>query len=195
MREHDATGRTYNRPRSRKMRRGPNSPPENQGWAWIAQDLLESAAWVACPDVARRVLFVVVREHVRHAGKDNGRLPVTWRDLRREGVRQGGIKQALDQLQLLGLLRCTGRGRPSNGRDRGSPATWALTWLPIIGEAQPTNGWKEFKTVEEAKAALKSAKASAEVRTPLPGEDIDSDTDLVPERPAVSVPIRAAKAA
>lgn len=194
MKGHDATGRTYSRPRSRRMRH-PNSPPQDQPWGWFGLDLLESAAWLACPDVSRRILFVIIAEHLRHAGQDNGRLPVTWRDLRRAGVRQGGIGRGLLDLQALGFVVCTGRGRQTNGREKGAPATWALTWLPIIGDAQATNGWKRFKTIDEAKAALRRiSKEDVFPQAPL-GENLDSDTVLVPERSAVSAPLRAGSAA
>lgn len=156
------------------MRR-PNSPPDDQAWVWLPRDLLESAAWLVCPDSARRAIFVVLVEHMRQGGQKNGELVVTWRDFKAGGIRDPKITVSLAQARALGFLKLTQPGRRAYGTHPGAGQMWAITWYPIPGIAQPTNEWKRFD-IDTAKAALASLKPEPEETV---GEDIISAYAIV----------------
>lgn len=109
-----------------------NRPPEGEPWVWLTVEMLESAAFRSLSIHARRALDRVIVEHSNHGGKENGRLKTTWSDFQKFGVSRRYIGIALDELIAAGFLRNTKPGRRAHGADKGEPAQYALTWLPII---------------------------------------------------------------
>lgn len=155
---------------------------------WLPQSLLESAAWLICPDSARRAIFVVLAEHMRQGGQKNGELVVTWRDFKAGGLRDPKITISLAQARALGFLKRTQPGRRAYGTHPGAGQMWALTWYPIPGVSQPTNEWKRFDT-NGAKAVLASLKPEREETV---GEDIIS-AYAVEGRETLAIPAREQK--
>ena len=66
-----------NRPDGRTVRRQKILAPQ---WAWLSIEALESPAYRALSLSGHRVLARIQIEHAHHAGKENGKLPVTFRD-------------------------------------------------------------------------------------------------------------------
>jgi hypothetical protein len=114
--------------------------------------LLESPAWRALSGDGRKVLDRIELEHLRHGGRDNGCLIVTYADFIAYGIGTRRIvKRCLSEAEALGLLEIK---RGSNGDIRAANQ-YRLTYLPASNQAA-TNDWRQFKTIEDAKAKLSS---------------------------------------
>ena len=124
-----------------------NRPPKDEPWAWLTRQMMESAAYRALSIHAYKVLDRILREHMAQGGKENGRLKVTWRDFKKDGVQSRRITGAIAEVEALGFAKRTFPGRRSCGEDRGAPAQYRLTWLPVFepdNAKSPTNEWKRF---------------------------------------------------
>jgi hypothetical protein len=137
------------------------------------RSLLESPAWQALSGDALKVLDRIELEHLRHGGKENGRLAVPYSHFEAHGLgHRRYITRALRELEALRLIVIR-KGRAGNGEFR-TPTLYGLTYL------EPGEPWKEIKSLEEAKvrvAALRKArprskwliaKSSNLVRFPAP---------------------------
>jgi DNA-binding transcriptional ArsR family regulator len=104
--------------------------------------LLESDALATLSLAARRCLDRFLIEHMQHAGKENGRLKVTYEDFATFGVRRASIAAALRELEERGLIEVVERGRGGN-REYRKATVFRITFLPT-SEAEPTDGWRKF---------------------------------------------------
>lgn len=151
-----------------------NGPPEGEAWAWMTLGMMESAAFRALSHHARKVLDRIVREHMAQGGKENGRLKVTVRDFHAD-VHPRHIQGGIAEVEALGFAKRTSKGRKAHGEDRGAPAQFRLTWLPVfeVSDASPaTNEWKWFgDDLEVAKGAAKDACSQARYRRCVPTSD------------------------
>lgn len=183
----DLTGRNSNRRKRSRFKR-PNAPPADIPWIWITQEMMESAAWLVLSKYSNALLAVlrVAQEHMAHGGAQNGELPVTFRDFGRAKIPQNGISSAIEVACALRFIRRTGRGRRTNGRNPGASSLWALTWLPTADGDNATNGWKSFKTEEDARLAATRALTERPITGEDLREDIKSAHELIPGRIAVS---------
>ena len=97
---------------------------------WVAHSLemLECPAWRSLTLAARLVLDRLEIEHVRHHGKRNGNLAVSYGQfLDYMGwTKPNSVTAAIQQLANLGFLEVLERGR-WNGR---RPSRYRLTYLP-----------------------------------------------------------------
>jgi hypothetical protein len=118
--------------------------------------MLESPALGAVSLAGRRVLDRIEIELARHGGKDNGRLPVTWRDFERFGIDRGAIGPALRELQHLGLIEITERGVAGNAGYR-SPNLFRLTYRDAAG-APATDDWTRITSSGQAKRIARAAR-------------------------------------
>ena len=156
-RRHDPTGRTTGQLRGRQRR--DNGPPDDErGWVWLTRDMLESPAWRALSENARRVIDRVMIEHMAHAGVENGRLPVTYADLVAFGLRRNSIAPAIAEAVALGWLEHQ-RGRKATGDAQGHAQTFRLTWLRDSDNEPATNRWKAIKTTEQARQIAVAARS------------------------------------
>jgi hypothetical protein len=159
-----------------KHDRKSNGPPEGLTWVWLTFDMLESAAFRALSHPAHKVLFRITREHMAQGGVENGRLKVTARDFQAD-VHPRHITAAIAEVEALGFAKRTFKGRRSYGEDRGAPAQWRLTWLPVfeVNDASPaTNEWKRFgDDLEAAKRAAEKACSQAKYRRCTPTVDAE----------------------
>jgi hypothetical protein len=114
-------------------------------------ELLRSAAWRGRSIHAVRVLEYFELEHLAHAGKENGFLRATHRQLAAHGVSMRFIKPAIAENVARGLLKITHQGG-YRGAGRLDPSRYQLTYLPwkfvpIAGAPEylePTNEWKSY---------------------------------------------------
>src|SRR2546428_6764303 len=94
-------------PRQRTKARKPGAPPTDEPWLWQSKSMMESAAYKEL--VRHRSAIVVTKrialEHLRHAGKENGRLKVTYMDfLNLGGVDPNTVPDVLPTSEHLDLI-------------------------------------------------------------------------------------------
>jgi hypothetical protein len=111
-------------------------------WTKRRLDMMRSPAWRALSANAKCVIERLEIEHMLHAGKDNGRLVCTHRDLAEHGIRYPSIAAAIRNAVELGFVEITQRGYRSAGH--GRPAHYRLTYLPSDA-ADPTNEWANIE--------------------------------------------------
>ena len=155
---HDATGRSTHVPASSRVRKA-NRPPEDQPWVWITREMMESPAWRAMSENARRLLDRVMLEHMAHAGTENGNLPVTYDDLGRWGIRRNSVAPVIAEAVALGWLLHQ-RGQASHVAGKGHPQRFGLAWLPTSDGEPAVDGWRRITTTAQAKATAAAARAA-----------------------------------
>src|SRR5262245_33441132 len=129
-------------------------------------EMLESHAYRVLSLHAHRILARLEIEHAHHGGSDNGRLPCTYDHFEEYGVRRKAIKPALRELEGLGFIEITERGRAGNAEWR-RPNYFRLTYR-YVGNAKPTDEWKRIKSREEAEMiAERSWTAAQKNKTPV----------------------------
>lgn len=152
-RKQDKTGRSTSQIAGRRQR-GALSPPAGEPFVWMTRELLSSEAYRSLSLTARKVLDRIEIEHMNHAGRENGRLKVTYVDFIDHGVPRGCILPAIRELEEKGLINRTFRGRRSHGDDPGKPGEYRLTWIGAVvdtGALAPTNEWKAWRALDGSK--------------------------------------------
>src|SRR6516165_5946692 len=87
--------------------------------------MLQSPAYRVLTRAARMVLDRIEIEHMHHGGVENGNLPVTYDDFVEYGIHRHGIAPAIRELEGLGFIEITQRGRAGN-REFRSPSKYPL---------------------------------------------------------------------
>jgi len=137
------------------------------------RDMREAPAWRHLPDNARRILDRLELEHMRHGSAENGRLPCTYADFEKAGIRRKSIALAIRQCVGLGFLEVTRQGRRSVAEFR-TPSLYRLTYVHGTGRSQaPTDEWQRISTDEHALAVLEALKA-------VPSRDLESRGNSAP---------------
>src|SRR5271165_1574743 len=133
---------------------------------WVAhpRQLLESPAMRVLTLSERRALDRIELEHMDHGGAENGKLPVTYADFEKWGVRPDSIAGAIRALEALSLIEITRHGYAGSAEKR-APSLYRLTYLRAwnAGRADETgtHEYQKIKRVEEAgPIAVKARKAS-----------------------------------
>jgi hypothetical protein len=152
---HDAKGRSIKgwKP-SRQAKRA--TPPEGSSWIWLTCEMLESPAWRAMRLPARKVVDRLIIEQLSHAGLENGALISTYSDFERFGIRRPSIADAIYEAEALGWIDVIERGGSAYAEFR-NPSVYALAWLDRKDGTAPTNRWKAFETVADARKAVRRA--------------------------------------
>jgi hypothetical protein len=122
--------------------------------------MIESPAWQALSLSARRVLDRIEIENMHHVGQANGELPVTFDNLEEYGVHRHGIAPAIRELEALGFIEITRRGRAGNA-DQRKASTFRLTYLRSGKRdswVDPTDEWKRFKSIQDAERVAVEAR-------------------------------------
>jgi hypothetical protein len=146
-----------NRPDGRTVRRQKIPAPQ---WAWLSIEALESPAYRALSLSGHRVLARIQIEHAHHAGKENGKLPVTFRDFHKFGIHPNAIAPAIREVAALGFIRVTQEGVASSAKEYRVPNMFALTHQPTNdGQDAPTDDWRRHKTIKDANAAARKARS------------------------------------
>jgi len=113
-------------------------------------------------------------------GNDNGRLPVTFEDFIEYGIHHNAIAPAIRELEALGFVRVTERGRGGNSEHR-QPNKFFLTFAHSRESRQspPTHDWRKIKTMEEA---MEIAQAARENKNPRAVEVAERRTEKTKHR-------------
>src|SRR5215470_6044835 len=120
-------------------------------------EMLESPAYRVLSLSARRALDRIEIELAHHGGNDNGRLPITYSDFEAYGIHHHSIRPAISELEALGFIEITERGRAGNAEFR-SPNMFRLTARPCQGlPGDGTHEWRRIETIEQAKQIAKAA--------------------------------------
>ncbi len=156
----DATGRTLQRSGSVLVAPGTTRPHRRNKiagqFAWQLIEMLESAAYRVLSLSGRKVLCRLEIEHGRHAGRENGKLPVTYNDFVEYGIERHSVAPAIREVMALGFVEITERGRAGNAEHR-TPNKFRMTYRPT-DNAAATDEWRRVKTIEEAKTIAKAAR-------------------------------------
>jgi hypothetical protein len=78
-------------------------------------EMMESPAYRVLSLSAHRVLSRIEVEWAHHGGQDNGQLPVTFDDFTDYGVHRTAIGPALAELEALGFIVITEKGKMARG--------------------------------------------------------------------------------
>ena len=148
--------------------------------------MLKSPAYRVLSRSAHRVLARIEIELYQHGGDDNGNLKLTYDHLVEYGIDRDAIAPAIRELEGLGFIEVTERGRGGAGSWH-EPNRFRLTYRPV-GNARPTHEWQHIETTEQAAANARAArKASASKnRTPVGENRSFQSGKLRLERPATS---------
>jgi hypothetical protein len=120
--------------------------------------VLNSFAWRALSESARKVIYRVILEWMAHAGKLSTDIPVTKENFIEYGLHHNAIAPAQREACALGLLLLSTRGRAGNAEFR-APHKWALLFLKDERGKYLGTDWQRFESLDEAKAAANKARA------------------------------------
>jgi hypothetical protein len=121
-------------------------------------EMMESPAYIALGGSARKILDRLEIEHAHHGGNDNGKLPCTYEHFFEYGVHRHSIAPALRELEALGFIEITERGRAGNAEWR-RPNLFRLTYRPL-GNAKPTDEWRRVRTEADADLIVRNARVT-----------------------------------
>jgi hypothetical protein len=139
---------------------------KNEPFAMLPRGLLESLSWRSLSIHSRRLLDYLILEHMRHGGKNNGRLLAPQRQLIAFGIHAHFVATAIKDAERVGVLDCKrGVGR--------RPSLYGLTWLPRAPGEPPTDRWRQCEAAaialiaerKRAKTRPRSAAARAKVQS------------------------------
>ena len=134
----------------RKEKQAFLSPPVGAAWIWLTRDMLESPAYRALSRAGHQLLARLMVEHCDHAGKENGRLAVSWDAFQAAGLHRSTMAQTLDEVTRLGFVRVVDEGHRGYGTAIGRRATYRLTFAGVVGDdsGPPTNDWKAISQAD-----------------------------------------------
>ena len=102
-----------------------------------------------------------------HGGAENGKLPVTYSDFEKWGVRADSIAGAIRALEALGLIDITRHGY-AGAAEKRAPSLYRLTYLGASNagraDATGTHEYQKIKTVEEAELVAEKARKASDPR-------------------------------
>jgi hypothetical protein len=146
----------------------------------MTRGLLESDAWRSLGIKERRVIDFLMLEHLRHGGKDNGRLKAPHRQLLGLGLNRASVRTALANLEERGLIVCTRGGMRV-------ATMFRLTWLPTFGldvsgktvELLPGQEWQGFREPTRRRLERRKSKNLPNKHTAgLPNKHTADERDL-----------------
>jgi len=123
----------------------------------IFRSVLNSYAWRAASRSCQLVIYRVLEEHMAHAGRENGNLPVTTLDFLKWGVDAKSLSAAEREAVALGLLCLARRGRAGNAEHRAEHR-WGIPFLKDAKGRYFGTEWKGFGSLAEAKRVAKEAR-------------------------------------
>jgi hypothetical protein len=157
--------------------------------------MLNSPAMRVLSLSGRRILDRLEIELANHAGRDNGRLPVTFADFEEFGLDRHAIAPAIREVVALGFLEVIKASRAGNGEYR-IPNRFRLTYRPA--GRQPTDDWQRIQSFEQAEkianAARRQEKKNTSVGNPHctsgenPHRDQCGKPPLTPQKPQCGKP-------
>ena len=120
-----------------------------------SRELLASDAWTSLGINARRLINLLEIEHMNHAGRQNGYLIATYKQLERLGMNRKYISHAIQELEKKGLIIVEHRGRSKQNESYANLFT--LTYLKACVKDDdnsrryysPSNEWKRYKETKK----------------------------------------------
>lgn len=131
-------------------------------------EMIRSPAFCVLSLSARRVLDRLEIELADHGGKDNGRLPVTYADFHHYGIDRHAIAPAIREVEALGFVEITQRGRAGNAEFR-SPSLYRITYR-AYGRYGATDEWRRIGELEAQAIARAARRASSQKQNPGGGK-------------------------
>jgi len=105
-------------------------------WTWLTRELLASDAWRSLGVNEFKLIVFLLIQHMKHAGKQNGKLLAPYRLLEEFGVCRRRLAATIRNLEALGLIDCFRGGMRV-------ATNYALTWLPMHDGTPPSNRWRD----------------------------------------------------
>jgi hypothetical protein len=134
------------------------------------RQLIDSPVLWVLSLAAHRALIRIELEHMAHGGSENGKLPVTYKDLERCGIHPNAIAPALRELEALGIIETTRRGYGGAAEVR-EPSLYRLTyvmaWNAGRTDGAGTHEYLQFKTREDAGKAAQEARKAVDPRNSM----------------------------
>lgn len=115
-----------------KPTRKPQEP-----FAMLPRDLLRSDAWRSLGINERRLIDFLLLEHMRHGGRENGKLKAPWLQLIEFGAAKNQITGAIRNVEERGLVLCERRGRRTAN-------LYTVTWMLMPDGSWPAQPWRRF---------------------------------------------------
>lgn len=148
-------------------------------------EMQESPAFRVLSLSAHRALCRIEIEHAHHAGRENGRLPVTYTDFEAYGISKHCVVKAIRELEALGFIEVTEHGRGGNA-EWHIPNKFRLTYRPqCYAPYAESNEWRLIKTVERAEELAEAARQKTK---PAPRKSTISPPEKWGEREKFSPP-------
>ena len=136
--------------------------------------------------IEHRVLARIELEHMDHGGCENGKLPVTYTDFEKWGVRADSIAGAIRALAALGLIEIARHGY-AGAAERREPNLYRLTYIPSwnAGRADEsgTHEYLKIKAVVEAQKIAKRARKAIDERNSARARGYIATPQIVPVSP------------
>jgi hypothetical protein len=126
-------------------------------FAWRPIEMLESPAYFVLSLSGRRFLDRLEIELASHAGRDNGKLPLTYTQLQTYGIQHNAIAPAIRECIALGFVERTRQGRASFTAEFRHPSLYRLTYRPTE-DGPPTDEWRRIKSRERAEELARAAR-------------------------------------
>jgi hypothetical protein len=109
-----------------------------ESWVKIPRDLLLSDAWRSQSINGRRLIDFLLVEHMKKAGRQNGKLKAPYCQLYEFGIGEHYVTASIREAETLGLVACERHGlRAAN--------TYTLTWLPGHDGTPASDYWKAYR--------------------------------------------------
>jgi hypothetical protein len=123
-------------------------------------EMLRCPAYRALSLSGHRVISRIEIELADHGGNNNGILPVTKQDFADYGISNDSIAPGIREAVALGFIRVK-QGRAGNAEHRQSNL-FRLTFAHDRNSRQepPTDDWRKIKTLDEALAIARTARAA-----------------------------------
>jgi len=120
--------------------------------------MLRSPAIMALSQNGLKVFVRLLDEHVAHGRVENGKLRVSQQQLSEQcNIRYQSVPKAVRELEAVGLIAVIRSGKIL-GKD--APNLYRLTMYGDSSlSAPPTNEWKRYRTIKEAKERIETVEA------------------------------------
>lgn len=128
------------------MAKKPNGAAPGEQFVKMPRGLMASDAWLSMRGGHLKIISALCEEHMRHGGKDNGRLKAPHRQLAGLGIAPRKVAGLIRDLEKWGLIECQRGGMRTATR-------YGLTWLPRADGKPPSNAWRDHRAPETAKSA------------------------------------------
>jgi predicted transcriptional regulator len=141
------------------MKPSKKPPDPRGGWIRLYWEIFDSMAWRVLSHADVRVYLALRR---KLSGSNNGNISAVFSEMKHSSIRSSStLATALHRLEALGFIEKTRQGGIANGGKLCSLYRFTDEEsfdYPKLGvqASKATNEWKAFKTLGEARAAIKN---------------------------------------